>query len=254
MMNRVLSIIRYSLRKLIGVQVLPPKGSPQRLVVVVSLALFLTVVFPFAFWFLTWHGWALDPAHVETGLGEPLRPARASQQIMQIGEKLSRGDHSVRRWYPRIVELAKTQDEDLRRNVAWMMGRDPEHESFREVLRTMLNDPLPMVRLEAALSLAQFRDATARQELQSATQPFRVNSSVAGRIQMRIDTGDTTRPQTVVARINDVDVIASVPGKVTKLLAKDGEDVTKGQSLVAIERNPTHIEQARRALRVLDHP
>jgi biotin carboxyl carrier protein len=183
-----------------------------------------------------------------------LRPARASQQIMQIGEKLSRGDHSVRRWYPRIVELAKTQDEDLRRNVAWMMGRDPEHESFREVLRTMLNDPLPMVRLEAALSLAQFRDATARQELQSATQPFRVNSSVAGRIQMRIDTGDTTRPQTVVARINDVDVIASVPGKVTKLLTKDGEDVTKGQSLVAIERNPTHIEQARRALRVLDHP
>jgi biotin carboxyl carrier protein len=254
MMNRVLSVIRSSLRSLIGVRVLPPKGSPQRLVVVISLALFLTVVFPFAFWFLTWHGWALDPAQVESGLGEPLRPSRASQQILQIGEKLSRGDHSVRRWYPRIMQLAKTQDEDLRRNVAWMMGRDPEHDAFRAVLRDLLNDPVPLVRLEAALSLAQFHDDTARAELQSATQPYRVNSSVAGRLQMRIDTGDTTRPYTVVARINDVDVVASIPGKVAAVLAKDGQDVEKGQSLLAIERNVTQVEQARRALRVLDHP
>jgi multidrug efflux pump subunit AcrA (membrane-fusion protein) len=77
---------------------------------------------------------------------------------------------------------------------------------------------------------------------------------VAGRLQMRIDTGDTTRPYTVVARINDVDVVASIPGKVAAVLAKDGQDVEKGQSLLAIERNVTQVEQARRALRVLDHP
>jgi len=251
-MNRVLSqLIDRALQRLRTFRVLPPKGSPQRLVVVMSLAVFLTIVFPFSFWFLTWHGWALDPAQVEGGLADPVNPGRASQQIMQIAEKLSRGDDSVRRWFPRILTLAKHKDEDLRRNVAWMMGKDPQCAEFRDALRILIRDPAPMVRLEAALSLAEFRDPMAGGELKAWLGPYRVPSASAGRLQIRIDTGDTTKPYTVVARIGEVDVEARVNGIVSRIIAKDGASIGPGEPLVAIELGDVQKAEVRRALRLL---
>jgi biotin carboxyl carrier protein len=252
-MNRILSYITQVGRAAKSLRVLPPKGSPQRLVVVISFAVFLTIVFPFSFWFLTWHGWALDPAQVESGFADPVNPGRASQQIMQIAEKLTRGDDSVRRWYPRIQALAKNPDEDLRRNVAWLMGKDASNARFREALRELLRDKAPQVRLEAALSLAEFRDADARDELKGWLSALRISSSAAGRVQMRIDVGDTTKPNTVVARIGEMDVEARVFGTVRQVLAKDGENVSPGDALVAVELPVARKEEVRRALRLLGH-
>ncbi|MBI3684161.1 MAG: HEAT repeat domain-containing protein [Acidobacteria bacterium] len=231
-------------------RVIPEKGTPQRLVFLAGVAFFFLVLLPLSFWYVTWHGWPLDTTEVERALAEPLQPSSAQQMLVVIGEKLSRGDRS-RRWYPRIIELSQNPSDDLRQTVAWVMGKDPSAGEFHHALLELLKDPVLMVRRTAALSLAGFHDAAARPELEAMTRSHTVTAPVPGRLEYRVQPNDSAAPGTIVARIAEIDVAASAPGKVTRRLAQENTEVAKGQPIVEIAPDADQAAQAQRALRLL---
>ena len=56
------------------------------------------------------------------------------------------------------------------------MGQDRNYAPFHEALLKLIHDPQPMVRRNAALSLAVFGDPAARPELVAMLRPFTVNA------------------------------------------------------------------------------
>jgi hypothetical protein len=211
----------------------------------------LLLVGPFFFWFFTWFGWSLDPAQITEALADPVRPAHAMQMLLQMGEKVSRNDQTMRRYYPRILALARHPDTDLRRTIAWFMGEDPTGPAFHQALLAMLRDPAPMVRRRAALSLANFHDPAARDELTRMLAPYVVTAEAPGHVEFRIQPRDTTRPVTVVARIAGADLLAGVPGTVSRHLAPSGAAIQKGQGVLEILPDPSQVREARHALSLL---
>jgi biotin carboxyl carrier protein len=154
----------------------------------------------------------------------------------------------MKRWYPLVVSLSRDASPHLRRTAAWTMGKDTQSASFRTRLLELLKDGDLHVRRAAAVSLSAFQDPAARKELVAAIQPHAVVSTVAGSANPRIMVKDTTVPETAVARVGETFVEAGVFGTVTRVLIKDGEPVSAGQTLVEVTPPGEEIRDLLRAL------
>jgi biotin carboxyl carrier protein len=206
------------------------------------------VALPFWFWYDTWFGRRLPDDKITEFLNNTERPRRMQQALVQIGERLSRGDAGVRQWYPRVIELAGHSNPELRQTVAWIMGQDRNHQPFRDPLRKLLADSSPMVRRNAALALAGFRDDSGRDELRAMLRPHQVTAPASGRVTFRLKVGDYANPGTLVARIGDQEVRTVLPGEVREFLAADGAQVQAGQPLMELSPDDQHAWEALRAL------
>jgi biotin carboxyl carrier protein len=207
------------------------------------------VLLPFLFWYDTWFGRRLTDIRIEEYLRDAsAKPRRAQHALVQVGERLSRGDLSVRRWYPEVISLAASPAAELRQTAAWIMGQDPRYEPFHQPLRELLRDPSVMVRRNAALSLAAFRDPAARTELRAMLSSHTVESPGAGRLAYRLKPGDYVNPGTLVARLGALEVRSPVPGEVLSLSRAEGAAVSSGDALVEIAPDEKHAWEALRAL------
>jgi hypothetical protein len=113
----------------------------------------LLVLFPFLFWYGTWFGRKLTDREITDYLNNAAaKPRKAQHALVQIGERLSRGDTRVRLWFPRVIESASSSNIELRQTSAWIMGQDNTFAPFHEELRKLLSDSSAMVRRNAALS------------------------------------------------------------------------------------------------------
>ena len=83
----------------------PPPEPPTPLLPVLPLK--NTVLFPFLFWYGTWFGRRLTDAQIEQYLHDTAKPRHAQHALVQIGERLGRGDSQVARWYPAILDLSR---------------------------------------------------------------------------------------------------------------------------------------------------
>ena len=226
-----------------------PRTPPsRRAYVLVTLFAAALVALPFWFWYDTWFGRRLPDATIEDYLRNTDRPRRMQQALVQIGERLSEGDKSVRRWYPRVSEMAGHPSVEMRQTAAWIMGQDRRQESFREPLRKMLGDPSPMVRRNAALALAGFRDEAGREELRAMLRPHAVKATAGGKVKYRLKVGEYANPGTLLARIDDGEVRADLPGEVRELLAAEAAAVSAGQPLIDLSPDDQHAWEAMRAL------
>src|SRR5438477_6907906 len=116
----------------------------------------LIVLMPFLFWWNTWFGRQLSDKQLSEYLQDDKKPRHIQHALVQIGERLTRHDPSVIRWYPDVVRLASYPIEEVRNTDAWVMGLDPRSKEatrhgFHETLLRMLNDPSLNVRGNAAL-------------------------------------------------------------------------------------------------------
>ena len=73
------------------------------------------------------------------------KPRHIQHALVQIGERVTRHDASVTRWYPEVVRLASYPVEEVRNTDAWVMGQDVSSKDassagFHEALLKMLND------------------------------------------------------------------------------------------------------------------
>src|ERR1700724_2618852 len=116
----------------------------------------LIVLMPFLFWWNTWFGRQLSDKQLAEYLQDDKKPRHIQHALVQIGERVTRHDGGVMRWYPDVVRLASYPIEEVRNTDAWVMGQDATSKAassagFHEALLIMLNDPSVMVRGNAAL-------------------------------------------------------------------------------------------------------
>jgi biotin carboxyl carrier protein len=227
---------------------MPSKRPGPRAYLLITLFAVALVALPFLFWYGTWFGRKLTDAEIETYLNDSSKPRHAQHALVQIGERMSRHDGRVRRWYPRIVELSSSPIVELRQTAAWIMGQDRTYAPFHEVLLKLVQDRQPMVRRNAALSLATFGDPAARPELRAMLQRQVVPSPVAGTVRFRLKSGDYVNPGTLIARIGSVEVRSPLPGEVEELKQRDGASVSAGDALIELSADKEHAWEALRAL------
>jgi len=232
-----------------------PKRPGRRAYFLITLFTVLLVIFPFLFWHGTWFGRSLTDREIDDYLNNiGAKPRNAQHALVQIGERLGRGDVAVRRWYPKIIETASSPSLELRQTAAWIMGQDHTYEPFHDALRKLLSDPSPMVQRNTALSLSNFHDSAALPELRRMLQSTPIPSPTSGVVKFRLKEGQYVNPGTLVARVGDAEVRSQLPGEVRALRVPDGSQVKQGDALVDISADKGHVFEALRALYTIGGP
>lgn len=223
----------------------------------VFIVLFVAV--PFLFWRGTWFGRPLTEEETEKYLSDAQRPRRTQHALVQLADRIGRGDPAVKRWYPRVQALAAHERPEIRATVAWVMGQDNQAEEFHAALLNLLGDSDPLVRRNAALSLVRFGDARGRQELRAALLPYVVRARATGTLAIRLKVDDTVNPGTLLARIQQdedkVDELRSpVPGQVERWLQSDGQRVSVEDAVVFLSPAEDQVWEALRGLYLVGGP
>jgi biotin carboxyl carrier protein len=214
------------------------------LIGVFALAL---VLLPFLFWYSTWFGRTLSDSDLDAYFADRSKPRHAQHALVQVGERLTHHQNASR-WYPQVIAQASSPGLELRQTAAWIMGQDRTYQPFHNALLQLIHDTEPMVRRNAALSLAAFQDPAARPELVAMLRTYTVTAPVAGTVRYRLKLGEYVNPGTLVAHIGEREVRSAVPGEVRSLEKREGATVQAGDAIADLSPDQYHVWEALRAL------
>lgn len=219
----------------------------------------LFVVASFLTWYFTWFGRDLSDSDISKFLLDEKHPRHVQHALLQIQQRLERGDPAAKKWYPQIITLAGSPETEFRLTVAWLMGADNTSEDFHNTLKKLLADPEAIVRRNAALALVRFNDAGGRSELVAILQPFTVTAPAAGALQSSLSSGAQISRGALLGRIlqpnNEVVEIRSpLIGKVDRLLVANGANLAKGEAVLTMKSDEQSVWEALRALSVVGQP
>ncbi len=224
------------------------KRPGKKAYLLITLFAVLLTLFPFLFWYGTWFGRKLSDQEIGQLLSDPSKPRKAQHALVQLGERMSRSDVRARQFYPRVIDQIASPNAELRQTAAWIMGQDRSYTPFQEALRKLLQDPSPMVRRNAALSLSTFDDPAARPELRAMLHSQTIASPAAGVVHYRLKIAEYVNPGTLVAHVGETEVRASLPGEVLQIVKPDGSAVAVGDPLLEVSADKDHAWEALRAL------
>jgi hypothetical protein len=220
----------------------------RRLYLMVTGFALVLVALPFWFWYDSWFGRPLTDASIVEYLDNAAaKPRRAQQALVQIGEKLARGE-DARKFYTQVSALAAHPNAELRQTIAWIMGQDKTHEPFRPALAKLVTDAAPLVRRNAALALAAFRDPAGMEEIRRMLAPSSLAAPRAGQISFRLKPGDYANAGTLVARIDGEEVRTPLPGMLREHLKPDQSRVDHGDLILEQAADDQHAWEALRAM------
>jgi len=147
----------------------------------------------FGAFYAGWLGRSMSDEEIEAALVADAEPADFQHAIEHLTRRMTADSGDAARFYPVLVELsreAKLPDPQLRLLVVWAMQYDKTKSvELREALAAALTDSEPLVRWNAATSLARHGDARARPALLEMLAPFTVTSPGAGMIKQLLDDG-----------------------------------------------------------------
>jgi len=226
------------------------------------LTAWLIVLMPFLFWWNTWFGRHLSDKQLAEYLQDDKHPRHIQHALVQMGERMSRHDASVTRWYPDAIRLATDPVEEVRNTDAWVMGQDTSGAGFHEALLRMLADPSLSVRGNAALSLVRFGDATGRPQIVELLQPAQLIAPDAGQITDASVIGTSIHKGGVVAKLqiggniaaHTVEMRSPIAGRVRSLSAQVGQQVKTGDLIATIDPSTEQVWEALRALYLVGQP
>jgi biotin carboxyl carrier protein len=215
----------------------------------------LIVLMPFLFWWNTWFGRQLSDKQLLEYLRDAKKPRHMQHALVQLGERMSRHDNSVTRWYPDVTRLASYSVDEVRNTDAWVMGQDTSVPGFHEALLKMLNDSSPMVRGNAALSLVRFGDASGRLQIVALLQPATITAPQSGKVIDADKIGTAVHQGGLIAKLEvrsggsqTVEVRSPIPGRIRSLLLEDGQTVEAGAQVAVIDPETEQVWEALRAL------
>jgi HEAT repeat protein len=244
--------------------VAPAKPGLKRRWLFAILALtFLFVLMPFLFWQATWFGKPLNDAQLQTSLVDRTHPREIQHALSQVADRILSRDavtrDSARQFYPQILQIAQTGQDELRLTAAWVMGQDNSVPDFHQELLRLVQDPNPMVRRNAALALVRFGDVSGRAEIRSMLKPSSIAASASGVLDERLKPGETINPGTLAARIEHGDRAISelrsqIPGTIDHWLVADKTAVTAGQPVLLVNPSTDEIFESLRALYLIGEP
>ncbi len=226
------------------------------------LTAWLICLMPFLFWWNTWFGRKLSDRQLTEYLHDTKKPRHIQQALVQVGERISRGDATAKQWYPDLIRLAVDPIEEVRNTDAWVMGQDTSEATsspgFRETLLKMLNDPSPMVRGNAALSLVRFGDATGRPQILALLQPAQITAPASGSIVDSDRPGTAIHQGGLIAKLRDKDgqieeIRSPIPGRIRSLVGTDAF-VNLGAQVAIVDPANDQVWEALRALYLIGQP
>lgn len=231
----------------------PPTPRRGRLPLWLPAFLVLMVLVPFLFWRGTWFGRPLTEKETGQYLTDSTKPRKTQHALVQVAERISRSDESVKRWYPQVVALTGHENPEVRATAAWVMGQDNRSEEFHAALRELVRDADPVVRQNAALSLVRFGDDRGRVVLRQMLLPFPVAAPAAGTLETRLQEEAVVNPGTLLGRIQteseeEIEVRAPLPGSIRRWMAGSGQAVHAGDAIVLLAPDENQVWEALRAL------
>lgn len=213
----------------------------------------LIVLMPFLFWWSTWFGRPLSDRALNEYLHDQQKPRHIQHALVQLGDRMSRGDVTLKHWYPDLLWLSTDPVEQVRNTDAWVMGQDTTGSGFHETLLKMLSDPSPIVRGNAALSLVRFGDATGRPQILALLQPEKITAPRSGRIVDSDRPGTAIHQNGLVAKLAPagssriIEIRTPVPGRI-RIVTGPGADVSADAELAIIDPASEQVWEALRAL------
>jgi len=218
----------------------------------------LIVLMPFLFWWSTWFGRHLSDKQLTEFINDQKHPRHIQHALVQLGERLTVHDATAAKWYPDLIRLASYPVEEVRNTDAWVMGQDTTQAGFHQALLRMLEDPSPMVRGNASLSLVRFGDATGRPQLVALLQPARISSPVAGRVIDTDHAGTAIHQNGLIAKIQNgqqiTDVRSPINGRIRTIFVTLNAEVSLGAELASVDPGEEQVWEALRALYLVGQP
>jgi len=216
----------------------------------------LFVVGSFLAWYFTWFGRGLSDADISQYLVDEKHPRHVQHALLQIQQRIEKGDRNATQWYPQILSLTGNPETEFRLTVAWLMGFDNKSNEFHQALLKLVNDPEPIVRRNAALALVRFNDSSGRSELLATLSPYELKAPAEGTVASTLKEGSALARGTLVGRITQTDqktveVRSPLPGKVARLLATSGSSVVSGAGMLTINSDEDSVWEALRGLAIV---
>jgi hypothetical protein len=234
----------------------PGMSNRHRLLFLITA--WLIALMPFLFWWNTWFGRHLSDKQITEYLQDNRHPRHIQHALVQMGERMSHHDTTVARWYPDLVRLAAHPVEEVRNTDAWVLGQDTSGAGFHEALLKMLNDPSPLVRGNAALSLVRYGDASGRPQIVALLQSVKIMAPIAGRVVDADRPGTAIRQGGLIAKLQNgqqtTEVRSPISGRIRSLFAQSGQTVSTGAELATIDPAIDQVWEALRALYLVGQP
>lgn len=239
-----------------GTKVITPEVKRLRASGPILILAVLFVGGAFLSWYFSWFGRSLSDQDISQYLVDEKKPRHVQHALLQIQQRIERGDANARQWYPQIIKLSSHPETEFRLTTAWLMGFDPKSEQFHQALISLLNDAAPIVRRNAALALVRFGDARGRSELLAMLKPYEVQAPVVGKVASTLKEGAQLARGTLLARITETDgktveVRSPLPGKLERILTPAGTDVTAGTVLATINSDEDSVWEGLRGLALI---
>ena len=216
----------------------------------------LFLIATFLAWYFTWFGRPLSDTDISKYLADTNNPRHVQHALLQIQQRMERGDVTSKTWYPQLIALSGGQETEFRLTVAWLMGFDNNSPQFHEALLKLLKDTEPIVRRNAALALVRFNDASGREELVAILKPYTVKANPSGTIASSLQEGATVSRTTLLARVGQpdgkiVELRSPLPGRIEKLLKANGTQVNAGDDVLTLNSDENSVWEALRGLSLI---
>ena len=216
----------------------------------------LFIAATFLAWYFSWFGRELSDADISKYLADEKNPRHVQHALLQIQQRIERGDAGAKNWYPQLIVLSGNPETEFRLTVAWLMGFDNQSQEFHDALLKLVRDPEPIVRRNAALALVRFNDPSGREELVSVLKPYPLTAPVNGVLANGLEEGQTVSRRSPVARIQQadgktIDLRSPLPGRINKVLKTTGSQVSQGEEVLNLNSDEGSVWEALRGLAIV---
>jgi len=207
-------------------------------------------------WYFSWFGRELSDADISQYLADEKNPRHVQHALLQVQQRMERGDGSAKSWYPQLIVLSGSPETQFRLTVAWLMGFDNTSQEFHDALLKLLHDQEPIVRRNAALALVRFNDPSGREELVSALKPYALKAPADGVIASSLQEGQTVALRSPLARIQEADgkvveLRSPLPGRINRFLKTNGSQVVQGEEVLNLNSDEGSVWEALRGLSII---
>ncbi|HJT27489.1 MAG TPA: HEAT repeat domain-containing protein [Pyrinomonadaceae bacterium] len=227
------------------------KRIPGSKPILILAALFIAATF--LAWYFSWFGRELSDADISKYLADEKNPRHVQHALLQIQQRMERGDGTAKSWYPQLVTLSGNPETEFRLTVAWLMGFDNSSSEFHNALLKLVHDEQPIVRRNAALALVRFNDNSGREELVAVLKPYVLKAPADGVVASSMHEGTNINRRTPLARIQQsdgkvVELRSPLPGRVNKIFRPNGSQITRDEDFMSLNSDEGSVWEALRAL------
>ena len=213
----------------------------------------LFVAATFLAWYFSWFGRELSQEDISKYLVDEKNPRHVQHALLQIQQRMERGDSTAKNWYPQLITLSGSPETEFRLTVAWLMGFDNQSPEFHDALLKLLHDPEPIVRRNAALALLRFNDGSGREELLAVLRPYSLKAPADGVVASSLKEGATVARRALLARIEQpdgkvVELRSPLPGRIKDISKPNGSQVSRDDELLTLNADEDSVWEALRGL------